>query len=411
MKSVIGDYMSTSNNSVKYYNKALKYFQNGYIDKSINLCEKSIAESIKNKHSLNLKAMLYYFQGDIEKAKSLWKLNCEVNDDKTSKKYLNDLQEDQERFKLYMEAVPMVNVLDVNKALKLLKKCSESDFNVINVYNNIALCYISKGQFEAASECINKVLKIDKKNSEAHENLRRIKKYKYMNAGFNPKYLAALIIGVCIILAIVLCYKTLSKRYNYSILKKQKSTISSQKTTSKKQNKNQIKFPYSQIYNDIQNKQYKNIFNAVSKWQAISLQTKDKELIEKCRNILQNEGKEYFYDEGIKLFQNNDYKNAIDYFTMAQVYETDKLKLNEIIYKQAISYEITKDSRDALKSYQKYDVQYSSGIYEEPVLYKLCILTSSQDKSSSKAYAKKLVANFPQSIYIDSHIKSLVNSD
>ena len=160
------------NKSQKIYNKALSKYNNGYIDAAIKLCEESISIDIKNKASINLKGLLLYLKGDLDKSQKLWKMNYQVNGDEIAEKYLESSKKDSNKIEYYKEALVLVEKFKIDEALVLLEKCAESDFNYINVNNYSALCYMKKGQYAKALEKINNVLKIDVKNTEAKENIK-----------------------------------------------------------------------------------------------------------------------------------------------------------------------------------------------------------------------------------------------
>lgn len=62
-----------------------------------------------------------------------------------------------------------------------------------------------------------------------------------------------------------------------------------------------------------------------------------------------------------------------------------------------------------LQMYEKYNDLYPSGPYTEGVLYELALLNVSYDLEKAKAYSDKLVNNYPQSIYINDRIMSIIN--
>ncbi|QGU96448.1 tetratricopeptide repeat protein [Clostridium bovifaecis] len=160
----------------KLYIKALNKYEEGYIDKAIDICEEIISMDIKNRACINLKGLLYYFKGDLQSASSLWKLNYEVNNDEVAKKYLQGIKHDEERLSLYISAVGFLQQMKFNDALSLLMKCKESDYNCINVDNAIATCYIKLGRSKEAARYVNNALKLDKSNDAALENRRKLVK-------------------------------------------------------------------------------------------------------------------------------------------------------------------------------------------------------------------------------------------
>lgn len=158
----------------KLYIKALNKYEEGHIDKAIDICEEIISMDIKNRACINLKGLLYYFKGDLQSASSLWKLNYEVNDDEVAKKYLQGIKHDEERLSLYISAVGLLQQMKFNDALSLLMQCKESDYNCININNAIATCYMKLGRCEEAATYVNNALKLDKSNSVALENKKKL---------------------------------------------------------------------------------------------------------------------------------------------------------------------------------------------------------------------------------------------
>src|SRR4051794_16018671 len=127
--------------SGKLYVKAMNKYNDGYIDKALNLCEKSISINITNSAALNLKGILHYLKGDLENAKKMWNINYKRNNDEVSKKYLKDSIKDKEKLQVYVNALDLIKQLNISGALTILKQCENSHFNFINVSNSISLCY------------------------------------------------------------------------------------------------------------------------------------------------------------------------------------------------------------------------------------------------------------------------------
>ena len=123
--------------SGKIYVKAMNKYNDGYIDKALALCEKSISLNITNAAALNLKGILYYLKGDLESAKKMWNINYKRNNDEVSKKYLRDSIKDKEKLQLYVNALELIKQFNISGALEILKQCENSHFNFINVNNHI----------------------------------------------------------------------------------------------------------------------------------------------------------------------------------------------------------------------------------------------------------------------------------
>lgn len=181
----------------KLYERAMKLYGKGNIDKALELCEKAISCNMKNSSALNLKGLLLYIKGELKAATDTWKINWDFNNNSLSRGYLKDSKEDEKRLVEYIEALNMIKALKIREALEKLYFCAESDFNLINVYNALAYCYIKTGDFKKADDCINKVLSANKNNKAAMDNKKllsefnvidnnnNVKKNQYYNSNYN----------------------------------------------------------------------------------------------------------------------------------------------------------------------------------------------------------------------------------
>ncbi len=126
------------------YNKAVKYHDEGNLDKAIDVCEKAMLENLKNAAILNLKGLIFYQKGELDEAITVWNINREFNDNDMAKSYIRDSISDREKISLYEEAESAIKKLSIDKAIELLNKCAESDFNTIKVNTALGLCYYKK---------------------------------------------------------------------------------------------------------------------------------------------------------------------------------------------------------------------------------------------------------------------------
>ncbi|WMJ80385.1 tetratricopeptide repeat protein [Clostridium sp. MB40-C1] len=418
--------------SNKLYLKALNQYESGYIDNAIATCEESISINMKNRASINLKGLLYYFKGDIEGARALWKLNSQVNNDEVSKKYLQSLNKDEKNLCAYTKAVNYIKQLKIQEALTLLIECSESDYNCINVSNAIATCYIKLGQYDKAISYINKVIKIDKKNEISLQNKKEVIKYgisrKKLESTQSNSLIKKLSIVAILILFVIFIAKFNLKgikdtaisfkkpKVNANInLNNKKQQIDKVTDTSNKQKKSietkQEKFPYDDFKKCLDQKDYNKLFNYVSKWKNENLSINDKSLFAKGEELLKNEGVKYFYTNGKdELLLRKDYKKAIDNLLKAYSFGANSYLYQDIIYMIGVSYHNLGDVENALKYFNQYDINYSKGSYEEEVLYRLVVLNKNINLKKSKEYAEKLVSNYPNSDYNNSLVKSLLSN-
>jgi len=417
----------------KVYLKAMNKYNDGYIDKSLLLCEKSISLNNNNGAALNLKGILYYLKGDLEKAKQLWNINYKRNNDKVSKKYLSDSVHDKEKLHLYINALELIKKLNISGALLILKKCEKSHFNFINVNNNISTCYIKQGEYDKALQHINEVLKVDKKNTEAIANKKTLIEYGNLKRDVNYK---KMIIVTAIAFAIIFI-TILTKAYMYNIkkvpimgIKKIQSEISliikgakgeTKKTTEVQNQKSQDKkvenkvqqipkFPQEQFKESIKNNNMEQIVLYINKWKSINLNTNDKLLLVQGEKIVKKDGVVFFYTKGTSYLDKKNYVEAQKYFLYALQYSDDNYLKEHIIYMLSVSYKAIPDFQNAIKYYELSLKQFPSGTYTEEVLYNLIIINKEIDINKAKDYAEKLVKQFPHSQYDNSIVKEILGS-
>lgn len=417
--------------SKKVYIKALEKYNNGYIDKAIELSEESISLDIKNAAAINLKGLLYYLKGDLDTCQRLWKMNYQLNKDRVSERYLSDSKKDSERQGLYSESLRLIKELKINDALGILEQCSQSDYNYINVNNYIAICCINKGDYDKALSHIEKVLKVDKNNDMAKENKTELRKLGIANSKVDIKKIACALGGIACILAFTLVVINFAKHDNISRLfmniNNIKSTFKNNnkpKETSKgaikesdvaKNNTASAKseaqvFPADNIKNDIENKNFENIYNEYMNWKDKNLSINDKLTISKAYELLLQEGINYFYNKGSEYINAKNYLEAKEYLLKAYNLGGQSYLYSHIIYMLGSSYELSGDVENAIKYYTQYDENFSNGDYEETILYNLVIIYKDVDKDKAKSYSQKLIDKYPNSIYNNSITKGLVSN-
>lgn len=419
--------MKKSNN---LYTKAIKKYNNGYIDDALDLCEKSIALNINNAAAINLKGLLLYFKGDLESSRSLWKMNLQINRDNIASKYLDDTIKDKERFNLYKEALELINNLSINEACLKLKKCAESDFNSININNYLALCYIKKGDYETALHYLNKVIQMDRKNKFALMQRKSLKKYTNRNTSIF-KYKTPIILFIAIFtLGSMIFFRFFNNNNKLLFYKQDKIEISENKSNELKENKtkentepngnidNKIiketplekeKFSQSYLRELMNKKDFENLSAYIEKWNNKDLSINDKVLYSRARDLLENEGAQYFYNKGHEYLKNKNYKEAKYYLEKAQSVGFKAYFLPDTLYMLGIVYENIEDIEKSIYYYNLYHSKYPNGVYEDVTLYKLALLYKDVDINKSKEYASILTNRFKNSMYNNSLIKEILN--
>jgi len=405
----------------KLYVKAMNKYNDGYIDTALELCEKSISLNSRNAASLNLKGILCYLKGDLEKAKNTWNINYKRNNDKVSKKYLNDSVRDKKNLLLFVNALELIKQYNISGALEILKQCQNSDFNFINVNNNISDCYIKQGEYDKALQYINDVLKVDKKNTKAIMNRKTLIEYGSLKRDINYKKIFIITSSVFLILIIAfLGKKYIYKIQNISIMgaEEKQSTMTlinkkdKEETTNlvKTENKTQEKpkFPEGQFNESIKNNNMEQIVLYINKWENTDLEMNDKLLIVKGKEIIKKNGVLFFYEKGLSCMDDKKYIEAQKYFLYALPYSSDNYLQEHIIYMLAVSYKDISDFKNAVKYYELNLKQFPTGSYTEEVLYNLILINKEIDVNKAKDYAEKLVKQFPHSLYDNSIVEKIL---
>ena len=92
--------MKQKNNN-KLYSKAIKYYEEGKLEKALLQFEEAISLNLRNSAALNLKGLLLYLIGNLDEAVATWKINWDFNDDKIAKNNIQDSKADYNRVKLF----------------------------------------------------------------------------------------------------------------------------------------------------------------------------------------------------------------------------------------------------------------------------------------------------------------------
>ncbi|APH17417.1 tetratricopeptide repeat protein [Clostridium botulinum] len=417
--------MNNEAKSRKIYTKALDNFNNGNIDKALDLCEKSISMDLKNNSAINLKGLLYYLKGDLISCKNLWKMNYHTNKDTVSYKYLQDAKLDEQFLKKYANAITLIKNNDIEGAIDLLKQCEKTDFNHINVCNNLAMCYIKLGKYNNALEYYEKALSIDK-NNDISINIKKelykkglIKKHKCKKI-----LIAVLVISIISSISIYL-FNKFNKTKNISEMKnnkitskesKNKSNIpkkeEAKKTETKKQEiKKEEKIDIQNLNNYIEKKNYIQLYNIYSNYKNKNLDVNSKSVLVKAEKLLKEEGVEYFYNTAMINTNNKKYKESNDLLLKAYSLGNVNYLYPHIIYLLATNYEAVNNISEAIRYYEIYVNSFMKNDYGDLALYKLATLNEKVDDAKSKNYAKKLSQIYPQSMYNNSNIKRIINNN
>ncbi len=414
--------------SSKLYKKAVNLYNDGELYKALDFCEKSISLSLNNTAALNLKGLLLYLNGDMEEAKSLWKLNKDHNRDQVSKKYLENLIEDEGRLPLFQKALRYIETMEFKEALVLLKECTKSDFNAINVYNALTTVYIHLGNYVQAKAAIEKVLSIDKHDKSAMDNRKLLLEYKVIEKQSNKR--AAFMFTAILLVAAVSWYmadfRGVKKQQKANIQdsnkapnvketpvpEKNNDKAEASNTPQKSSEGENKTFPKTEIDTAVNNKDYNALVKLMGEVKPESLQEGEKETYYRAEAALKSEGVAFFYDTARKLHTEKRYTEALTSYENARKYGGSSYLYSNVIFMMGACYEAMKDTNKALEYYNqyldsRYDEVYKNN-YNSTILYSLLMMYKDSDSGKAKAYAEEIRKNYKDSIYNNSVVDSLL---
>lgn len=424
------------NDYIKQYNKAMNFYNNGQMNRALEICENILANDLSCSEVLNLKGLMLYQKGLLKEAKIVWKLNCDINTDSVAKKYIEDCKSDDERIEKYKDAEYNLKNMNIDKAMMLFRECMESEFNSIKVNTGIAMCYMRKGDNYRAKEFIDKALHIDNEAVTANALKKDlINLGLYSNENRVSKKVLSVITVLFIIGAIFVGgYSIYTKTsLNNSISKDSSSNTEedikkdellgsdSNKDTndsySDKENQNlenEQADKKETIFNNenvallLKNKDVDKLYDEINMVNKETLSGQDLELYNNAIELLRTNGVSKFYEYGVWYFNNGNYNSAKIELEKAYKYcDKSDLKEHIVFYKGSTASQLG-DNSEALKLYKEYYSLYPKGAYIEGVLYELALLTNTTNKDMGKEYARELVNNYPNSLYINDYIRDIV---
>ena len=412
------------NKSRKIYNRVLDYREKGEINKALELCESILAENLREAEILNFKGLMLYEKGMLKDAVTVWKINVDLNNDSMASSYVKDAGYDQERMRIYKEAEQLLKKSDINNAIPLFLECAKSDFNSIKVNTGLAWCYQKKGDYYRAKEYVDKALKIDKNAVTANEIRRQLDEMD-LYYGEKKSSKSKILISIALVAAIIAAvggYTVMNKNNennsistsNTEILNEESknnsdSEMNEEDNSEEVKEKLEDKFNKESLVSAINSSDYNSIYENIRNVKSDEMNEEEKSLYDNAVSILKTNGVANFYEDGLQYFNQQDYSKAEDQFNKAYEYcEGNNLEPHIIFYRGSTASE--QGNRDlTLQMYEKYNDLYPSGPYTEGVLYELALLNFSHDLEKAKAYADKLVNNYPQSIYINDRIMNIIN--
>lgn len=380
------------------YEKALKLYNNGYIDKAIDMCEIGISRDLSNSKLLNLKGLLLYLKGDLEEAVALFKTNRNFNNDDISSSYLKDIEKDYERLNLYNKAVECINNFEIDEAIELLNLCTESGFNSINVNKYLAICYLRKGDYLKSHENLSRLIEIDKANVYAKEINKELNNaLEIKDSSLMKKIIPVSLLIILSIFIIIFIKDKVSNKYN-------KDNIKAEEV------QNNIEDNNSHDENNSNQPNGENINNEEEVNNENREETSEKEDKGEEIKVLTEEQIKESYIKASTYYEDNKIEEAKALLEKVLPSAEKSHLRDDIMFLLASTYENINDVDKAINYYDSYIEEYEGGSYIQEAYYRAALIYKDRNNEKSKSYALKLKDNYPNSIYNNSKIQEIISS-
>ncbi|MGL4451940.1 MAG: tetratricopeptide repeat protein [Sarcina sp.] len=131
---------------------------------------------------------------------------------------------------------------------------------------------------------------------------------------------------------------------------------------------------------------------------------------EKAENFMKTQGLNYYYTNGMNAYNNNDYLTAIDYFNKAKPYAKDDFRGPTMLFLTAVSYEKLDNTAQAVATYKEFLATYPDAPnYGPESLYFLAnYYAKNNNPTEAKQYAQTLATKYPDSMYNNDNIKTIL---
>ncbi|WP_143316989.1 tetratricopeptide repeat protein [Clostridium sp. HBUAS56017] len=413
----------------KDYMKAVRFYEEGELEKALKKCDESISNNLRNAATLNLKGLILYLKGDLEGAKAQWKINSEHNDDSLAKHYIHDSKSDIKRAQYYKVGESYLKQLRIEEAIAELEKCTESDFNSIKVNLALSICYLRKGDYARSSVYATKVLNVDRNNIGAKNIAKELKdvggiKLEVSKRNIWAKGLLFTVATVIIVGSIVagariyLNSKNTSSESSETLVEKNQDTDNAQEeniddkneTEEKGETKTENLVDFSVLESSVNNKDYEAIYNNIKNVNGNDLKGRDKTIYYKGIEILKNEGANFFYRKGSELYNKKALNEAKSEFSKGYEYGNGNYIYPHIVFFKAATDEELGNIDDAISGYEEFYNKFKNETYMEETTYKLALLYKERDIDKSIAFAREIREKYPSSMYNNKAISNLLDT-
>ncbi|WP_297633347.1 tetratricopeptide repeat protein [uncultured Clostridium sp.] len=219
---------------------------------------------------------------------------------------------------------------------------------------------------------------------------------------FNKKIIAVIVAVIVVVAAGVLIYKSSS------------STSSKPKTEATKPAPEAPKIDWNSFNSDMKNainsQNYNEIYTLLDKAPQNEVPQAESAEYQAGLQAMQDNGIEYFYNQGMTAYNNKQYSQAVDLFTKGLKYANGNYLAPHLTYYIGASYSGLDNHDKAVEYYKLYLKNFpNANIYNSGCLYILAKYYYSQGHvKEAQQYAQELQNQFPNSPYNNNDIANIL---
>ena len=399
------------------------------VEKAVNIAKPLMVEDIKDmsikyglNELLNCSAVISMYKGNFNQAFHFFDLNYKLNQDKTSKVYLDRVEDFNEFIFKYNLAVDLIKLESYGDAVKILEEYYSKKWRTEKGDLLLTLLYYNRKDYIKSRRVLNSL------NESCKSSMLYYEIYNEVNRANKLKF--KLLAGIA---AVVLVATTAFYEYQNYFGKPQNNSATPDKVAVKNET---INLPQKTKDNEKKNIEpavrvstsvnYKETLDKLDGYLSANdlnsfekensnikygeLNDRDKkkynDLLKRYKVAVQL----YYYDKGREYYKGKNYDKSVQCFNFAYNYKNGEYLDEHVVFMLAQSLQNKNDIK-AIDYYKEYLKSYKNGSYTEEVLYNMSMFYYSMNKTDeAKTYAKILSDNYKNSMYNNQKIKSILQS-
>lgn len=369
-----------------------KYLKYKKLDKALECFSFSISNGLYDESILNAAGILFLYFGDFKNAIICFKKSITKNDKQVSE-YYEYLKKNISYIKDFNMALEEFKTGNSKNVINFIEPYYKKGFITYDGQKLLCAAYYKLGKYLNFIKIL-KEIKYIYSNSSFYMEVEKIRKSK------------ELCIYRVIVIILVVFISVIGR--SYFINKRRKiNTIYTVKTEKVKDEDERIlnNLSYKLLHYD-----YYGFERELTSINGKSLDKNQIKLYKTLFDIYAQNADRYYYKIALEYYKKGFYFKSKENFILAEKYEQNNYLSEHILFLTAKSMKFTKDKRCA-DYYKEYIKKYDTGCYIEEALYDLSLLYFEEGKTyDSKKYAKTLLKNYRNSVYINSRIKTILNT-